>query len=113
MIDIKFTPFLIINTNRLILYKLQPNDAKAIYDYRSNKANFPNVDMLIYENIDDYELNFNELCDKDSWLKGRKGEYKCFVSTDTLSSEELLAKHLELFEYFRGLTGWRKDWEGK
>jgi len=53
MKGINFTLFPVLKTKRLILDKLLSKDEKAIFDYRSNKANFPNVDMGEYAILDE------------------------------------------------------------
>ncbi len=74
---------------------------------------YPYVGTPIYKNSDKFGITIHELSDEDSWVKGKKGEYKAFISTEELSRKEILQLHRELFEYFIKLTGWRTDWEGK
>lgn len=44
-------PFPILKTKRLVLDKLKPEDADAVFRYQSDKANFPYVDMPVYDSI--------------------------------------------------------------
>lgn len=74
---------------------------------------YPYVGTPIYKDSAKFGITIHELSDEHSWVKGRKGEYQAFVSTEGLSREELLRLHTELFEYFVKLTGWRSDWGGR
>ncbi|MBL7131821.1 MAG: B12-binding domain-containing radical SAM protein [Candidatus Omnitrophica bacterium] len=74
---------------------------------------YPYVGTPIYINNAKFGITIHELSDEHSWVKGRKGEYQAFISTEELSREDILQLHTELFEYFIKLTGWRTDWEGK
>jgi len=74
---------------------------------------YPYVGTPIYKNSAKFGITMHGLSDDHSWVKGRKGEYQAFVSTEGLNREEILRLHTELFEYFVKLTGWRTDWEGK
>ena len=73
---------------------------------------YPYVGTPIYINSAKFGITIHELSDEHSWVKGRKGEYQAFISTEGLSREEILQLHTELFEYFIKLTGWRTDWKG-
>lgn len=64
----------------------------------------------IFQNPQNYDILLNNMPDDKSWVKGRKGEYNCFVETKDLNSEEILRLHKSLFEYFVQLTGWHKNW---
>jgi len=64
----------------------------------------------IYQNPAEYDITLHPMPDEKSWVKGRKGEYQCFVSTKDLSQEEILRLFKELFEHFVLLTGWHKNW---
>ncbi|MFT4417331.1 GNAT family N-acetyltransferase [Fredinandcohnia humi] len=51
MSQFSFHPFPILSTVKLLLRQLTLNDALSIFKYRSNKENFPYVDMRIYTDI--------------------------------------------------------------
>lgn len=49
---VNFTPFPILETDRLRLRALELNDSIAIYDYHSNKSHFEYVDMPVYTDVE-------------------------------------------------------------
>ncbi|MGM0834582.1 MAG: GNAT family N-acetyltransferase [Bacillota bacterium] len=51
MDSFRFDPFPTLKTDRLVLRKLDQKDAAIIFDYQSNKENFPFVDMPIYTSM--------------------------------------------------------------
>jgi radical SAM superfamily enzyme YgiQ (UPF0313 family) len=67
----------------------------------------PYVGTDIFRYPERYDLQIYPMPDEDSWVKGRQGEYKSFVSTDQLSREEILRLFNELFAYYSNLIGWR------
>ena len=74
---------------------------------------YPYIGTPIYKHSAKFGITIHNLCDEHSWVKGRKGEYQAFISTEGLNKEEILRLHAELFEHFIQLTGWRTNWEGK
>lgn len=74
---------------------------------------YPYVGCEVSRDPFSFDLKVIPHSESDSWVKGRKGEYKALVSTKDLSSEEILSLHQELFECFINLTGWRQDWGKK
>jgi len=66
-----FDPFPALQSERLNLKKLDKIHAKAIYDYQSNKDNFPYVDMPVYASVDDakeYISKMNRGVEEDKWI---------------------------------------------
>ncbi|MFH1046619.1 MAG: radical SAM protein [Candidatus Omnitrophota bacterium] len=74
---------------------------------------YPYAGTPIYRQWQRYDIQFHDLSAQHSWVKGRKNEYRSYVSTKALTREEILRLHRELFEHFIQLTGWRTNWEGK
>jgi radical SAM superfamily enzyme YgiQ (UPF0313 family) len=60
-----------------------------------------------------YDICLHPMPHEKSWVKGRRGEYACHVSTAGLSREEILALHQELFREFVALTGHHRAWVGE
>lgn len=56
-----FTPFPIIETERLVLRSLALDDAKEILNYQSNKDNFPFVDMPVYKELSEAILYIEKM----------------------------------------------------
>lgn len=78
-----FAPFPILKTERLTLKKLNFKHEKALFDYQSNKANFPYVDMPIYESIEEaknYVIKMQSGVDKKQWIVWAI----CLQSTDEI-----------------------------
>lgn len=48
-----FTPFPVLETERLTLRQLNADDDKALFDYQSNKDNFVHVEMPVYKDIEE------------------------------------------------------------
>lgn len=67
----------------------------------------PYVGTPIFNHPDRYDIIIHEMPDEESWVKGRQEEYHSFISTDELSSDEILRLFTELFEYYTELTNWR------
>lgn len=66
-----FDPFPVLQSKRLYLKKLDNIHAKAIYDYQSNKDNFPYVEMPVYDSIDDakeYISKMNRGIKEGKWI---------------------------------------------
>jgi len=71
MKTLDFTPFPNLESERVILRKLQADDASIIFDYQSNPDNFPFVDMPIYTELkqaEDYISKMNNGVEKNSWI---------------------------------------------
>jgi [ribosomal protein S5]-alanine N-acetyltransferase len=69
--EINFTPFPTLKTDRLILRQLEQNDADLIFEYQSNKENFKYVDMPIYKSVDEaenYITRMNSGVAKNQWI---------------------------------------------
>lgn len=68
---LNFNPFPVLKTKRLILRKMCQEDAKLLFDYQSNKLNFPHVEMQVYTNISQsykYITEKNEAIQKNKWI---------------------------------------------
>jgi len=66
-----FTQFPNLESERVILRKLQSKDAELIFDYQSNPENFPFVDMPVYTELkqaEDYISKMNNGVEKSSWI---------------------------------------------
>lgn len=71
MKKICFNPFPTLKTKRLLLRKLEMNDAKYVFGYQSNKDNFEFVDMPIYTSIEEaqnYITKMNTGVEDDRWI---------------------------------------------
>lgn len=71
MKTLNFTPFPNLESKRLILRKLQVDDAGLIFDYQSNPENFTFVDMPIYTELkqaEDYITKMNNGVEKNGWI---------------------------------------------
>ncbi len=53
MNKLQFTPFPTFTSDRLIMRQLNLEDANSIFNYQSDKNNFPHVEMTIYQHIDE------------------------------------------------------------
>lgn len=66
-----FNPFPVLEGKRLVLKKLDDKHADAIFNYQSDKDNFPYVDMPVYDSIEDakeYIKKMNRGVDEDKWI---------------------------------------------
>ncbi|MCH4886077.1 GNAT family N-acetyltransferase [Acidaminobacter sp. JC074] len=69
--NIKFDPFPVLKTERLTLTSLSFKHEGALFDYQSNKENFPYVDMPIYKSIDEaknYIIKMKSGLDQEKWI---------------------------------------------
>jgi len=67
----KFSPFPVLESERLLLRKLKPEDEAGIFDYQSNKENFPYVDMPVYKDQDEarkYILKMKNGVSNNEWI---------------------------------------------
>jgi len=95
-----FSPFPALQSERLNLNKLDMSHAKAIYEYQSNKDNFPYVDMPGYDSIEDarkYIDKMNRGVEQDKWIiwaicLKSTGEIIGTISIWNLQSEESKAE---------------------
>jgi anaerobic magnesium-protoporphyrin IX monomethyl ester cyclase len=80
-------------------------------DLRPDKFGFnifmPYAGTPVYRNPKNYDLKIYDIPEENSWVKGRQGEYRCYVATSELSSKEILRLFTELFEYYSQLINWR------
>jgi len=67
----------------------------------------PTPGSLIYEYPERYDIRFERVY---GWYKGRKGEYRCTVSTSALSAGEIERLRDELAEEFEEVIGWKGDY---
>lgn len=66
-----FIPFPNLESERLRFIQLKEDHKQAIFDYQSNKENFPCVDMPIYQTIEDAEYyieKMNEGISLQKWI---------------------------------------------
>ena len=71
MVTFQFSPFPTLKTDRLFLRKLELKDAQPIFEYQSNKKNFPYVDMQVYTEIEDarnYIKKMNAGVENNKWI---------------------------------------------
>lgn len=71
MNDLDFSPFPTLKTNRLLLRKLEMYDDQLIFAYRSNRDNFPFVDLPVYTKIGEarsYIKKMNTGLKNNKWL---------------------------------------------
>ncbi|WP_105615296.1 GNAT family N-acetyltransferase [Vallitalea okinawensis] len=71
MKELNFTPFPILRSNRILLRQIIEEDAQLIYNYQSDKDNFPYVDMQIYTEIDEarkYITKMNKGVKENQWI---------------------------------------------
>lgn len=71
MIKNTFTPFPELKSERLLFQKLEIKDAEALFDYQSNKSNFPFVQMTIYKELEEavnYIHKMNHGVEDDKWI---------------------------------------------
>lgn len=67
----QFKPFPLIQSERLILKQLSHSHEKALYDYQSNKENFPLVAMPVYQSMEDarnYVIKMNQGVRENKWI---------------------------------------------
>lgn len=67
----------------------------------------PYAGTPVYNNLQNYDLIIYDISEEHSWVKGRQGEYQCYVATSELSAGEILRLFTELFEYYAHLINWR------
>jgi len=67
----------------------------------------PYAGTPVYSNPQNYDLIIYDIPQEHSWVKGRQGEYQCYVATSKLSSGEILRLFNELFEHYSRLINWR------
>jgi len=67
----------------------------------------PYAGTPVYSNPQNYDLIIYDIPEEHSWVKGRQGEYQCYVATSKLSSGEILRLFNELFEHYSRLINWR------
>jgi len=71
MLNLKFSPFPNLRTDRLILRQLQMTDDELIFQYQSNKENFKFVDMPVYLSIheaQEYIVKMNTGVANNKWI---------------------------------------------
>lgn len=71
MNELDFSTFPTLKTNRLFLRKLELHDDELIFEYRSNKENFPFVDMPVYTTIAEAQSfikKMNTGLENNKWL---------------------------------------------
>ena len=71
MVTFQFSPFPTLKTDRLFLRKLELKDAQPIFEYQSNKENFPYVDMQVYTEIEEaqnYIKKMNAGVESNKWI---------------------------------------------
>lgn len=71
MNELVFNPFPTLNTDRVVLRELNQDDADLIYEYQSNKENFPFVDMPVYtsmEEAENYITRMNTGVANNKWI---------------------------------------------
>ena len=56
-----FTPFPILESDRLMLKPLTASDRLPLFKYQSNKANFEFVNMTIYKNISEVDVYMSKM----------------------------------------------------
>lgn len=67
----------------------------------------PYAGTPVCRNPQNYDLVIYDIPEEHSWVKGRQGEYRCYVATSELSSREILRLFTELFEYYTHLINWK------
>jgi anaerobic magnesium-protoporphyrin IX monomethyl ester cyclase len=67
----------------------------------------PYVGTPIHNHPEYYDIRLLAMPHEKSWVKGRQGEYDCFVETAALNRDEILRLFTELFDYYTKLTAWR------
>jgi len=71
MNEYKFDPFPVLETDRLMLRKIEQADAPLMLNYRSDKDNFEFSDMPIYtciEEAEDYIRRLNKGVNNSKWI---------------------------------------------
>ncbi|WP_064094292.1 GNAT family N-acetyltransferase [Rossellomorea aquimaris] len=71
MVTFQFSPFPTLETDRILLRKLESKDALSIFEYQSNKENFPYVDMQVYtekEEAQSYIKKMNAGVESNKWI---------------------------------------------
>jgi len=66
----------------------------------------PYAGSPVWRNLQKYDLTIADIPEEHSWVKGRQGEYHCYVSTQELSSADILRLFNELFAYYTNLLNW-------
>lgn len=67
----------------------------------------PYVGTPVWRNLQKYDLRIADIPEEHSWVKGRSGQHHCYVSTEGLSSQEILRLFNEVFDYYTQLLHWR------
>jgi radical SAM superfamily enzyme YgiQ (UPF0313 family) len=84
---------------------------KWIGDAMPDKFGFnifmPYAGTPVWRNLEKYDLCIADIPEEHSWVKGRSGQHHCYVSTNELSSSEILRLFNELFDYYTQLLHWR------
>ncbi|MBL7151977.1 MAG: B12-binding domain-containing radical SAM protein [Candidatus Omnitrophica bacterium] len=107
-----------ITANAFIMIGLPGEDYQTVEatrrwmeEARPDKFGFnifmPYAGTPVYNNPQNYDLLIYDIPQEHSWVKGRQGEYRCYVATSKLSSQEILRLFSELFEYYSRLLNWR------
>lgn len=82
-----------------------------IEEARPDKFGFnifmPYAGTPVYNVPQNYDLIVHDIPEEHSWVKGRQGEYKCYVATSGLTSQEILRLFTELFDYYSRLINWK------
>lgn len=69
--QISFSPFPVLQTDRLLLRQLESSDDQLIFEYQSNKENFQFVDMPVYTSIEEaqnYIIKMNTGIANNRWI---------------------------------------------
>lgn len=67
----KFNPFPVLMTQRLTLRQLSADDAQVLFNYQSDKDNFPHVDMPVYKELSEAEAyieKMNKGVEENKWI---------------------------------------------
>ncbi|MCK4462782.1 MAG: B12-binding domain-containing radical SAM protein [Candidatus Omnitrophica bacterium] len=115
---VKYCKEIGITTNVFIMIGLPQETHKTVEETKNwmekakpDKFGFnifaPYVGTRIYNHPEEYDITLSEMPDGESWIKGKQGEYRSFVSTSELSSDEILRLFTELFKYYTKLTHWQ------
>lgn len=92
-------------------YETVEETKRWMQELRPDKFGFnifmPYAGTPVYKNPQNYDLTIEGIPEEHSWVKGRQGEYHCYVATKELSSKEILRLFNELFEYYSQLLNWK------
>ncbi len=61
MLELSFTPFPVLTTERLVLRSISENDMQAFYDLRSNEVAMTYIDRPRVRSIDDIKALYNKI----------------------------------------------------